>query len=211
MPDYNKIAEQVKGPDEAETAAPRELFPADREYLPLNHPKYQGIGEAKGYKQEDYSGNRLERVHNIHEAMIDFMVLNPTVTQNDIAKQFDRSVGWVSILINSDSFQAALSKRRDDLLDPVVVASIEEKMKAMVSTSVDVVLEKLQLSRNTDLALKSLEIGSKALGFGARGVGGNQTNNQFVIHLPQKSESSEAWNETYNAENVRRLPSGTDD
>jgi hypothetical protein len=212
MPDYEKIADAACPDEAAAPSTPEGPFDPNKGYLPVDHEKYQGLADAKGYKQgEDYSGHRLSMVRNIHEAMIDFMVLNPGCNNNDIAKQFDRHPNWVSILIGSDSFQAALAKRRDDLLDPVVVASIEEKMRGMVSQSVDIVMEKLGNSKSADLAFKAMEIGTKALGFGARTAGPNQ-NNQFIIQLPPKAESSEDWNKTYNAESVRRLPStGTED
>lgn len=191
MPDYERIAEEVEigAPAEPETILPPE---AQREYLPLDHPKYQGIAKAKGYAQEEFSGNRLQRVHYSHEAMIEEIILNPTITQNELAKLFGKSVSWISIIMGSDAFQAALAKRRDDILDPTIIASIEERFRGVVTQSLDIVAEKLEKSRNTDLALKTLDVGIKALGFGAR-PGGNQQNNQFIIQLPPKSASAEDW------------------
>jgi hypothetical protein len=45
------------------------------------------------------------------------------------------------------------------------------------------------------------------LGFGARAAGNGQTN-QFIIQLPPKAESSEAWNATHNP--MKQLPSSED-
>jgi hypothetical protein len=212
MVDYEKFAEGVRIPGRAEDEVvipPEEVAAAQaarREYLPLDHEKYQGIAAAKGYKQDDYSGNRLQRVHYSHEAMIEEMLINPTITQNDLAKLFGKSVGWISIVIGSDAFQAALAKRRDDVLDPALVASIEEKFRGLANQSLAVLSEKLEKTQNTDLALKSLDISVKALGFGARQGSGGQVN-QFVIQLPPKAASAEEWSAACDPRKMKQLPS----
>ncbi len=200
--DYEKIAEGVVGPEvEAETASepmgnidPSEQAKINRQYLPLDHDKYQGIGASKGYLQgDDYSGNRLKRVHYSHEAMIDVLITEPTITQNELAKRFEKSVSWISIVMGSDAFQGALAKRRDDVLNPEIIASIEERYRGLAMQSLEVISSKLESSRNTDLALKSLEISGKALGFGARGGQTNNVQNNFVVALPPKVADAAAW------------------
>ena len=215
MIDYEKIAESVEIPDElvGGPTAPRPIDTstvfhdprepedpaiaqarANKVYLPVNHEKYQGIAEAKGYAQgEDFSGHRLERTNYTHEAMIDVIITEPTITQNELAKRFDRSVGWVSIMINSDAFQAALAKRRDDLLDPFLVATVEERFRSLAHQSLQIIAEKLETSRNIDVAFKALDISSKALGFGARTTGPTAVQNNFVVQLPPKMADSAEW------------------
>ena len=163
---------------------------ANRQYLPLNHEKYQGIAESKGYSQDV---KRLTRVHYSHEAMIDVLIAEPTITQRELAKRFERSENWVSIIMGSDAFQAALAKRRDDLTDPFLIATIEERFRGLAQQSLQVIAENLEKTRNTDLALKALDISSKALGFGARSTGGPAVQNNFVVQLPPKIDSSAEW------------------
>lgn len=203
--DYEKIADEVKLPgQEPKPEDPKEALEAekerisnilhrDREYLPLSHVKYQGIASAKGYKQgEEFSGNRLMRVHYSHEAMIDIIIAEPNITQGELAARFNRSQGWISIVMGSDAFQAALAKRRDDLLDPFLIATLEERFRGLADQSLQVLAEKLEVTKNPELALKALEISSKALGFGARNNGPAVQNN-FVVQLPQKIENSSDW------------------
>jgi hypothetical protein len=207
MPDYEQIAAKVSIGPESTVVPPdqvQQLLSKDREFLPLDHPKYQGIAAAKNYQQKE---NRLQRVHYSHEAIIDRMITDPTLTQRQLASEFQVSENWLSTVVGSDAFQAALAKRRDDLLDPLVVASIEERFKGAVHLSLSVITEKLETSRNTDLALKTLDISAKVLGFGAR-AGGNGQTNQFIIQLPPKSDSSETWNATHNP--MKQLPSSED-
>ena len=99
--------------------------------------------------------------------MIDVLIAEPTITQRELAKRFERSENWVSIIMGSDAFQAALAKRRDDLTDPFLIATIEERFRGLAPQSLQVIAENLEKTRNTDLALKALDISSKALGFGA--------------------------------------------
>lgn len=223
MVDYEKLAEEVHSPGESEalgplsassasapasepsdssppkapfgtTPRPEPLSRASREFLPLNHEKYQGIAGSKGYAQgDDFSGTRLKRVHYSHEAMIDVIIAEPTLTQNELAKRFERSVSWISIVMGSDSFQAALAKRRDDLTDPFLIATIEERFRGLAQQSLSVIAEKLETTRNPDLALKALEISSKALGFGARNTNPGSTTNNFVVQLPPKIATAAEW------------------
>lgn len=191
--DYEKIAEGVELPPQGPAPDPSVQSTHAREYLPLDHQKYQGIAAAKGYAQEEFSGNRLQKVRYSHEAMIDVLITEPTITQNELAKRFGRSQGWISIVMGSDAFQGALAKRRDDIMNPEMVATLEERYRGLADQSLRVLSEKLSATQNTDLALKSLEISGKALGFGARGPGTvNQTNN-YVVALPPKAASAGEW------------------
>ena len=62
----------------------------------------------------------------------------------------------------------------------------------MASLSLDVVMDKLAVTKNPDTALKALEISSKALGYGARQQNLNVQQN-FVVAMPTKVQSPEDW------------------
>lgn len=204
MPDYEKIADGVELPQTPPPEA--DLDPsAQRTFYPVDHPKYQGIAEAKGY---DQSYARLQVVHYSHEAMIDEIIANPNIKQHELAKKFGKSGPWISRIIGSDAFQAALAKRREDITDPFLVATVEERFKGLAYQSLDIIAEKLETSKNTDLALKALDVSVKALGFGARNAGPAQQNN-FVIQLPSKSRDSSEWLRD-NAPTIKQLPSSED-
>lgn len=193
---YEKIAEGI--PDPEPMGAPKSPLSPARNYLPLNHDKYQGIAAAKGYAQgDDFSGTRLQRVHYSHEAMIDVIIAEPTITQKELAGRFGRSMGWISIVMGSDAFQAALAKRRDDLMDPEFVATLEDRFKGLALQSLQIIAKKLEDTQSTELATKSLEISAKALGFGARGPSTVNDNRSFVVALPGKIEDANEWARTH--------------
>lgn len=148
-----------------------------------------GIAEEKGY---DQSYGRIDKIRYSHDAMIDLIIQKPEISQNELATVFGYSVPWVSRVYGSDAFQARLEERRAELVDPVIRATLDERMKGLMIQSIDVISEKLAATSNADMALKALDITTKALGFGARDSGAKIQNN-FVVQLPVKSQSAEEW------------------
>lgn len=113
----------------------------------------------------------IDRVRYTHDAMIDQLIANPWVHQNDLAAYFGYTPAWVSIVINSDMFQAKLAQRRSEIVDPTLRLSLEERFKAVATRSLEVLQEKLSKDASAvpdNLVLRAVELSAKALG-----VGGN--------------------------------------
>ena len=146
----------------------------------------------------------IQRVKYTHDALIDMIIANPAVSQGQLATAFGYTQGWLSRVMNSDAFQARLAARKMEVVDPQLVLSIDEKLRALASKSLDVVLDKLAVTQNPDTALKALEVTSKALGYGARQQNLNVQQN-FVVALPPKAASAEEWV----AAHGQGLPGGT--
>lgn len=142
------------------------------------------------------AANAIARVKYTHDALIDQIIANPAASQGQLAQMFGYTQAWLSRIMNSDAFQARLAVRKADVVDPTLILSIDEKLRALASKSLDVVMDKLAVTQSPDMALKALEISSKALGYGARQQ--NLTVQQnFVVALPSKSASTEAWVESH--------------
>lgn len=123
----------------------------------------------------------IDRVKYSHDAMIDMIIANPRISQNQLAEYFHYSVGWVSRIFCSDAFQARLATRRGEIVIPGLLASFEERLKLLATKSIDLVMAKLEeepvpnpvtgeMVGGPDMptVFKALEIGTKALGYGAR-------------------------------------------
>lgn len=154
-----------------------------------------GLATEKGY---DQSYGRVEKLKYTHDAMIDVIVAEPRITQRELSAKFGYSENWVSRVIGSDAFQAALAKRREEITDPFLVSTVEERLKGLAAQSMDIIAEKLAATQSLDAAMKVADMSVKALGFGARersGGGGPAVTNQFVVNLPPKASSSESWAE----------------
>ena len=70
--------------------------------------------------------------------------------------------------------------------------SVEEKLRAIVDKSADIIMDKLEKTQSADLALKALDLGGKLAGYGARNQGPVVQNN-FVVALPQKATTEAGW------------------
>jgi NADPH:quinone reductase-like Zn-dependent oxidoreductase len=138
------------------------------------------------------AANAVARVNYTHDAMIDLIIANPAITQNELARHFGYSVPWLSRIRNSDAFLARLAERKKDIVDPGVIASVEEKLRNIVDKSAEIILNKLETTQSADLAFKALELGGKLAGYGARQTG-PVVNNNFVVALPPKAQSEQGW------------------
>jgi len=113
----------------------------------------------------------IAKVRYTHDAMIDLIIAEPAISQNALALHFGYSASWVSNIIASDAFQARLSERTKELVDPTIQASVEKRFEGLVLRSLDILQEKL--NRPSDqipdqLALRALEISARSAGYGAK-------------------------------------------
>jgi hypothetical protein len=117
-----------------------------------------------------YTG-ALKKIHYTHDAMIDMILSEPSISQDQLAVRFGYSASWISQVICSDAFQAKLAQRRNELVDPVLAQSIDTQFKGLVSRSMEILREKLSKPAATvpdQLVLQALKIASQAAGYGAR-------------------------------------------
>jgi hypothetical protein len=111
----------------------------------------------------------IQKISYTHDAVIDLIIGSPGVSQGTLAAHFGYTQGWLSQVMGSDAFQARLASRREEIIDPTLVLTIEEKIKGMAHQSLEVLQKKLSapiVSDNT--ALKAFELSSRALGYGAQ-------------------------------------------
>ena len=115
--------------------------------------------------------SHIDKVSWSHKDMADYMLANPHSTQNDLAYRYGYSRVWVSIVINSDAFQTYLATRREELVNPILRATIEDRMRGVAARSLEVMAEKLEVPSNMisdEFALRAASMASKALGMGTQ-------------------------------------------
>jgi len=130
----------------------------------------------------------IQKIAYNHEAMIDLILTNPAISQNALAKHFSLTPSWVSQVMCSDAFQSALAKRREEIIDPVLRLTVEDNFKALVSRSLDILQQKLNKPAEEipdQLALRALEIGSRAAGYGVKDQSQPAAQTDVHIHLEQ--------------------------
>lgn len=145
------------------TALAADALVAELKELPI------ALHQAPLVGSEASTMGALKKVRYTHAAMVDLIIQNPWISQNEIAATFGYSVGWISNVFASDAFQAYLAQRRDEIVDPAIKATVEERTKALVIRSLEVLAAKLDrpVAQVPDtVALRCLELGARALGMG---------------------------------------------
>ena len=110
---------------------------------------------------------RLQKVRYTHVAMIDLIIEHPEWSQNQLAEHFGYTPGWISNVLASDAFQERMAARREEIVDPELKATVEERFRALTIRSLAILMKKLDQSQVSDtVALRAAELGAKALGIG---------------------------------------------
>ena len=133
----------------------------------------QLLGELKAHEPRPIAPTMglLQKVSYTHEAMIELIIRESPrpggISQKEIAAHFGYSEAWISNILASDAFQSALALRREEVIDPELKATIEERFRALVIQSLKVLQSKLNQSAVSDqVAIRCAELGAKALGVG---------------------------------------------
>lgn len=153
-----------------------------------------------------------------HDAMIDLIIGNPEISQGQIAAHFGYTEGWVSQILNSDVIQARLAQRRDEVVNPALRLTVEERFRAVTQRSLDILQEKLA-KPNVDhipdnLVLKAIELGGKALGVGGNAPPPSQPTDHLagvaerLLSLQGRVRRGEIVGEIQEVEVVREVPAG---
>lgn len=112
---------------------------------------------------------RLTKVRYTHTDMIDYIIANPHCSQNELAARYGYSPGWISNVMASDAWQSAMAARREEIVNPELKATIEERFRGVAIQSLNRLMQKLEAPQVSDqVVLRAVELGAKALG-----VGGN--------------------------------------
>lgn len=136
----------------------------------------------------------IARVRYTHDAVIDEILMNPAISQNELAKHFGFSASWMSIVINSDAFQERLEERKAELVDPKLRSTITERLDAIAKRSLEKIMDRLD---NPGAQIKTMELVAIAkLGVGdknTRPAGPQQQNNLYVVTLPAPAQDAKSW------------------
>lgn len=138
--------------------------------------------------------SEIAKVRYTHDALIDDILMNPAISQGELAKAYGYSQTWMSIVINSAAFKERLAERKGELIDPRVQATINERLDAVANRSLEKLIDRLD---NPGAQIKTLELVAIAkLGVGdknTRPAGPQTQNNLYVVSLPAPAQNSAAW------------------
>jgi hypothetical protein len=106
----------------------------------------------------------ITRLTYTHDAMVDLILQEPTVTHKELAEIFQYSAGWIQRVCASDAFQARLAERRAQLVDPHVARSLNERLRGVTIKAIDIIDERLSTEEaGAGYALEALGIATGAM------------------------------------------------
>jgi hypothetical protein len=134
----------------------------------------------------------LEKLKVSHDAMIDVLIARPWIKQYELAEEFGISAGYVSVIMQTETFCKRLAERRAAIVDPQLVQSLEVRYRGLVHRSQELLLEKL--SRPSDeisdnLVIRALDIATRASGYGLTPPAQNNTQVNIDVHLESLGEN----------------------
>jgi len=140
----------------------------------------------------------LEVSHR-HDAIMNFMLANPTAKLGDVAAEFAVTQPWLSCIIHSHAFKAKLREKQEMMFGDLA-ATITEKLEAVAHATLDNLLD--HALATTAGPMMNLEIADKVLhrlGYAPKTspVPGAQTFNQtnnFVVNRADLARAREQIN-----------------
>lgn len=156
---------------------------------------------------------QVKELNEWHNALIDYIIANPTASLRLKARQFNVSISWLSIVENSDAFKEKMKARQDAHFENVSIGVVR-KLEAVADTVLDEINFRLdkdngasiplaQLKELGDMALKNLGFGNK---FGPRlpnepnPLGSSTTNNTIIVADRESLKDARAMMESLRAQ-----------
>jgi hypothetical protein len=142
----------------------------------------------------------LAKIRYSHDGIIDEILLNPQITQRELAKMVGFTEGWLSICINSDAFKERLAERKGELVDPVIRASVQERLDAVARRALDRIIDVLDDPDPLGVKIKHADLIAMAkLGVGNKNDRPSgpvvQNNSLYVVHSPAPAQNTKDWME----------------
>ena len=118
----------------------------------------------QGNSMAQDASNTLKKLTYTHEAMIDLILQEPTVSYKELAEIFGFSEGWIARVVSSDAFAARLAERKAALIDPIIAKSLNERLRGVTVRAIDLIAEKLSSEEaGAAYALDALGIATSAM------------------------------------------------
>jgi hypothetical protein len=93
---------------------------------------------------------QIQKMRATHDAILEFLIANPgPAMQRRCAAHFGVTEAWLSVIINSDIFQAAYRDRRDELFAANIVP-LHDKLMGVAHLGVDKLADILSKSSDPD-------------------------------------------------------------
>lgn len=110
----------------------------------------------------------LQRTSHRHEAIAEWLVMNPDRPLGDCAKFFNYTQAWLSQIVHSDLFQVYYRQVCDDRKE-IGVHTIANKMSYAAGLALDKTIERLENKPSERFILETADGFLQKLGYGTKG------------------------------------------
>lgn len=110
------------------------------------------------------SGDPIARMTHAHDAILDWLLMNPTAPLREMAQALGYSISWLSLVINSDLFQAKYAERRG-AIETQIASDIPAKMRIIAQIGLEKLADKMARSEDPDFLLETTDKVLHRLGY----------------------------------------------
>ena len=104
-----------------------------------------------------------------HEALADYILMNPGATLRDKSAYFGYSIGWLCKVENTDMFRAYLAKRRKEV-EVIIADSLPEKLAGAAHLVTERLIEVVAVSNDGDQILDAFDKVMHVYGYAPKGA-----------------------------------------
>lgn len=129
------------------------------------------------------AATQLQDLSYRHEAILDWLVLNPDKSQGDCALALGYTQAWLSQVINSNLFQARLAMLLQEKREHGIF-TVAEKLAGLADLAIERTIKHVEVSADPAFVLSAAEVALKRLGYGAKApvpTGPVTVNNTLVV------------------------------
>lgn len=140
--------------------------------------------------------NQIKTIAIRHDAILDFILVNPAVPLSVVAANFGVTQSWLSIIVHSDCFQLRLAEKQDELFGTTIIP-LREKLLGIAHMAVEKLGNAIENNVDPDFTKDSTDMVLKNLGFGRQSSSPDrpnptnvQQNNYYYQATPQDLEKA---------------------
>lgn len=137
----------------------------------------------------------IAKMSHRHEAILNYMLCNPTHPMSLVAGQFEVSQAWLSTIVHSHAFQDQLARRKDEFFEVAVLQDLGSKLGAAAHQTIDAYLEKVP-TLSADQLISAQDKLLSRLGYGTNAKGG--TINADVVNIQNNHVTKDVLEEARN-------------
>lgn len=128
------------------------------------------MGEGSLLSAEPVGGIPIKSVRPRHNAIMDYILANPTEQMQHVAAHFKVSASWLSIIINSDCFVSMMREKQEEMFHEMLIP-LGEKLTGVAHLAIEKLGKKIEESGDATFILDATDKVFKNLGYGAKSSG----------------------------------------